>query len=1054
MALKLLCINKISIMKKRGWLSSTGLASLFFLLPVNSALSAPGSTPVTDTTVIFPLVGDNGGLAFPDNLGNIGYSGLQFGANAITVTNQSTLTGGNGSNAGSIVFEPDSLSGGEGGAGVLTPENGSSSGTFPVLINSISGLIIGGTGGTGTTSSSPGAGGAGGIGVRASSSYFSFANYGIVLGGQGGTSDFGGIGGNGIFLLGLNSLLDNYGIITGGTGGNGTFSSGSGGDGISGNGTFNNYGTINSGIGGTIPSSGGVGGATSISGILNNSGTINGRVFGSTGGFVLNNTGIINGNLIGSGGNDTINQNSGIITASLIALGTGNNTVNINGGTMSGNMTALSGNDNFNMTGGTYSGGVNLFSGLNSFNISGGTITGNLIAGSGNDNFLLDGGIINGNIILGNGNNVFTFSGGTLNGALTFGFGNDTLFLENGAIPSLINLNTGTDTVSVIGDFVFPSFSDIVGAETYRIESNGSLGFSTNHNLFGAGMLVNSGGRLNVTSGNLTNVGILGNQGIVFIGAGRNISANIFTLPNTGTYIFEVASATNRGTIFFTNQIGLGGTTIAVQTSPNTTLVDQDEILIASGSGALFGLNNAPGQPLTGVMDNSFFWDFSIADGSQPEITTSADSSSLFLLVNQANTLRSSSNTPNNQSLITILEPLLANTSNPEMLLIQGRLNTAGSANDVNELLASLLPKVDRSNITLNNLIAKSVSSQISGRSELRLAPESTARNQLLVTSAFAPRISNYNKENPYIDTTPLRDAIQQLAVGVESGMVALPYNQGLWVKGFGSSLNQDESAGIAGYDATIYGITIGADQKITTSSTLGLAISFAGGKADGDGVNNARTNLQTYQASLYGENLLLEDIFLNGAISYAWSDVNSLRSNVGGPSLTSRADYSTQNFGINISVAKPYAVDDRSMVTITGLTNYAYFDNYDYTEYDAGGLNLEVKSDSQKVLELGLDIELKSTIPFSDNSKLLPLFAVGYRYDLIGDTVATSANFSAGGASFLSRGADPGRGTGNIRIGVNYITAQNWDIGTLYDYEYRSDYDAHSAQITGRWKF
>ena len=164
--------------------------------------------------------GTNGSSSFGGGGGGGGAAGIVI--NAVSATNNATVTGGTGGTGGA--------GGGSSGVG----GGGGGAGGYGAIITSgtttNNGSILGGSGGAGGDSFGAvdnASGGSGGVGVYLSGTS-NLVNSGIVSGGVGGAAGAGGVGGTtgssapGIYVAsGSTSTIDNTGTITGGTGAKG-----------------------------------------------------------------------------------------------------------------------------------------------------------------------------------------------------------------------------------------------------------------------------------------------------------------------------------------------------------------------------------------------------------------------------------------------------------------------------------------------------------------------------------------------------------------------------------------------------------------------------------------------------------------------------------------------------------------------------------------------------------------------------------------------------------------------------------------------------------------
>ena len=217
-------------------LANTAMIALSFCV-ATPALAAT-VTPAVNTPYNAPQSGDPGTDQAPAGVGatgGAGTPGIITGATNITLTNNSTISGGRGGNGGnSTTINTAGGNGGTAADAIFIDDTG------VTITNSASSLIIGGVGGNGGN-----------------------ATNGVAAGGNGTA------GGNGINVTSSGAIINNSGTISGATGGNGGTGIGGGATGNAGNGgnginitaattTVNNNagGIINAGAAGT-----GVGGA-------------------------------------------------------------------------------------------------------------------------------------------------------------------------------------------------------------------------------------------------------------------------------------------------------------------------------------------------------------------------------------------------------------------------------------------------------------------------------------------------------------------------------------------------------------------------------------------------------------------------------------------------------------------------------------------------------------------------------------------------------------------------------------------------------------------------
>lgn len=298
---------------------------------------------------------------------------------------------------------------------------------------------------------------------------------------------------------------------------------------------------------------------------------------------------------------------------------------------------------------------------------------------------------------------------------------------------------------------------------------------------------------------------------------------------------------------------------------------------------------------------------------------------------------------------------------------------------------------------------------------------------------------------------------LASLRDGTETGAVAGNISNGLraWGQVFGVTGDQDERDGVAGYDVDTVGGAIGIDTAgMADGWIVGLGFAYGNTDVDSDGVNNTQTDIDSYQVGLYTSYDVDDRTYFAGQVGYIWSDNDQTRSNVGGiAGLTAEADYDSDVIFANVEMGRNYNAGT-SILTPKVLVNYQHYDADGYTETGAGTANLITSGESMDLLEVGVGLDARWDFQQADGSFLQPKLGVGVRHDLIGDEYATTSNFQGGGASFETEGFDPAQTTFNVGAGVTYYSTTNWELSAAYNYDVKSDYDAHSGTLRAGYKF
>lgn len=290
-----------------------------------------------------------------------------------------------------------------------------------------------------------------------------------------------------------------------------------------------------------------------------------------------------------------------------------------------------------------------------------------------------------------------------------------------------------------------------------------------------------------------------------------------------------------------------------------------------------------------------------------------------------------------------------------------------------------------------------------------------------------------------------------------QTGMVAGNMAQGLqtWIQAFGQTGTQDERDGISGFDTDTIGVAVGIDTETLAEDWVwGLGFSYASTEVDSDGLANAKTDIDSYQLTLYADYDLDDRTYVSGQLGYAWNNNDTTRNPGGVATLTANGDFDSDQVIARLEAGRDYDAGNGATVTPSVLVNYMNYSADNYTETGAGGASLAVDSDNLNVLELGLGVEGSWIYEQADGGYLKPTLHAGVRYDVIGDKVESTNTFTGGGASFKTEGFDPAETTLNVGAGVTYFSTTNWELSAAYDFEYKSDYDAHSGTLKAAYKF
>ena len=142
-------------------------------------------------------------------------------------------------------------------------------------------------------------------------------------------------------------------------------------------------------------------------------------------------------------------------------------------------------------------------------------------------------------------------------------------------------------------------------------------------------------------------------------------------------------------------------------------------------------------------------------------------------------------------------------------------------------------------------------------------------------------------------------------------------------------------------------------------------------------------------------------------------------------------------------------------VVTPEVSAQYTHLWLNDYTENGAGGASLAVNQDDTDALILGAGARASYVQNFTGGLRMVPEVRAGILYDVIGDDLQTTNNFTGGGPAFNVNGADIAQTSYTVGAGVNLI---NFTTGVSlradYDARFREDYTEHNVQARMRVEF
>ncbi len=274
-----------------------------------------------------------------------------------------------------------------------------------------------------------------------------------------------------------------------------------------------------------------------------------------------------------------------------------------------------------------------------------------------------------------------------------------------------------------------------------------------------------------------------------------------------------------------------------------------------------------------------------------------------------------------------------------------------------------------------------------------------------------------------------------------------------VWAKPFGNWAEQDNTSGVAGFEATTYGVAIGADTAIDDRYRAGGSFAYATSEIDGSGAGESTAEIDSYQFTAYGD-YTGKNYYAEASLGYAYNkNLVSRVIDFMGTDTKASGDYGSSQFIASFNTGVPLQMHGTAYFTPTAGIAWTHVISESYTETGAGGLNQTVDIDDIDVLLGSLGAKMHTQIRYH-GGYLVPNIHGSMSYDFIGDNTTATATYTGGGAAFTVEGADVEQFGGNLGFGFTYESGNFWTIGANYDADMKSGFISHSALFEARFNF
>ena len=401
---------------------------------------------------------------------------------------------------------------------------------------------------------------------------------------------------------------------------------------------------------------------------------------------------------------------------------------------------------------------------------------------------------------------------------------------------------------------------------------------------------------------------------------------------------------------------------------------------------------------------------------SSPIFNFSGDKSTgdLILTATRAHSYNSFASNSNAAAAGAVLNSLASNnTATGDMRTVLGALDSLTSGSQINQALNSLTPNVDDS----------------------------------------TPQVC-YEAQNQFINTVLSHfDNVPSVQTAGDTGSAVVDDQRkaGMWAQGFDSYLHQDPRQLSNGYNANVWGASMGYDVPVIDNFICGLNAGYAWDNIRTKD-SGARTTADNYEGGIYGS-YARDAYYIDGFISFAYNRYDSSRHIAfGSIDRTPKANYGGQQYSSYLETG--YTFKNKN-VTLTPLGSIQYMRLHvnNYTEEDAGDIDLNAASQDYDMFQTGLGVKLAYKIKNKDYT-LIPDIHMKWLYDFIGDNQQATSTFTGGGASFGTNGFSPAQSSYDFGTRLIILSRYSITLSLNYDFELKEDFYSHSGYADIRYDF
>jgi outer membrane lipase/esterase len=270
---------------------------------------------------------------------------------------------------------------------------------------------------------------------------------------------------------------------------------------------------------------------------------------------------------------------------------------------------------------------------------------------------------------------------------------------------------------------------------------------------------------------------------------------------------------------------------------------------------------------------------------------------------------------------------------------------------------------------------------------------------------------------NPGGQTGPLAGLAGLTGGGATADSSSILSRLGTFATAQGSFGNQDATTGESGFDFHTAGITLGVDYRFTEQFIFGLAFGYLRTKMNFDS-SAGDSSINSYSLSAYTNYYILDPLYVDGIITFGWSDYSTER-NI--PGATATANGQTNGTQLGISTGTGYNFNAGPFTFgPTFRVNYVHVHIDSYQESGANPFNLHIGSQTIESVTTQLGGQATYAIGMTWGV-LMPLLSANWQHEYKNNSRNTTGSVVAQpSTNVVVQTNNPDRDYGNVGVGVS----------------------------------